>query len=249
MPISNLYAKSLGPKLQEQLAKLDFVTSGAVETWISSVDAFLKLKAVDNEYVPFIFNCKYLLDETLTTTTSVAGGDNGLKTDIQVRHLYIINVLQYMLGSSNKSGRSISSSSPIVKQAFSLLMQHYSNIPDKSVVPPAQRTVIEAAVFCHKSILIGDKTLVDTVQPQTHWTLRAMKKISACACCIAQEEEEEEEEEDNQEKDERVEKKSKVISATFSSSTAKINTSKEIKFVDGRAKFAFDPTSFAPGKI
>lgn len=241
LPISNLYATSLGPKLQEQLAKLDFVTAGAVETWISSVDSFLKLKAADSEYVPFVFNCKYLLDEAATNTTSITASDNDLKTEIQVRHLYIINVLQYMLGSRNKSGRSISSSSPIVEQAFSLFLQNYSNVTEKLVVPSAQRTVIEAAVFCHKSILIGDKTLVDTVQPLMHWTLRAMKKISACACCIAQEEEEED---GDEEKDQRVGNNVKPTPSIVSSSNTKINTSKQIKFVDGRAKFAFDPTNF-----
>jgi hypothetical protein len=186
------------------------------------------------------------LDEAATTTaTSATGVDNDLQTEIQARHLYIINVLQYMLGSRNKSGRSISSSSPIVEEAFSLFLQKYSKVTEKLVVPSAQSTVIEAAVFCHKSILIGDKTLVDTVQPLTHWTLRATKKISACACCIAQEEEEEEEEEDgDEEKDARIGNNVKATPSTVSSSNTKINTSKQIKFVDGRAKFAFDPTNF-----
>jgi hypothetical protein len=193
-------------------------------------------------------NCKYLLEEstiTTTTTTTATGGGSDQETELQVRQLCLINVLQYILGSSssNKSARSLSSSTPLVQQAFSLLVQHHSsNNPTNVVVTPNQRTTIEALVFCHKSILIGDKTLVDTVLPQLHWTLRAAKKKSSCACCLTPEEEEEEND-NSQKKPMEVSPPSHTVS--INASTTANNTSKHLKFVDGRAKFAFDPSAFA----
>ena len=53
------------------------------------------------------------------------------------------------------------------------------------------RATIEDCTFAHKMILIGDKTLPDTVIPKKEWSLKAAKKMTSCACCFPGEEDEE----------------------------------------------------------
>merc|ERR1712070_834104 len=44
------------------------------------------------------------------------------------------------------------------------------------------RTMIENCCFQHKQILIGNKTLQDTVLPKEHWTLKQASR-NGCSCC------------------------------------------------------------------
>ena len=85
-----------------------------------------------------------------------------------------------------------------------------------------QKEVIESCVFSHKSILIGDKTLLDTVQPRKEWSLKAAKKLQSCACCAVTDDD------DNPGPDEE-----KIVSKVT------------LGYVDGKTTFAFDPTKFA----
>lgn len=84
------------------------------------------------------------------------------------------------------------------------------------------KEMIEACVFCHKSILIGDKTLLDTVQPKKEWSLKAAKKLQSCACCAIPDDD------DNPGPDERI----------------NVSKSEPQRYVDGKVTFAFDPTKF-----
>ena len=96
---------------------------------------------------------------------------------------------------------------------------------------------IEACVFTHKAILLGDKTLIDTVQqPKEDWSLKAAKKLKSCLCCSHGEENDEDEENNNGElskpkleMDLSVPRCQKAVS----------------KYIDGKAQFAFDPTKFS----
>ena len=86
---------------------------------------------------------------------------------------------------------------------------------------------MEDCVFRHKSILLGDKTLLDTVLPSKEWTLKAAKKISGCSCCAPEDDEEDED------------------GATNSDGVDQSLALPQSTYVDGKAKFAFDPSKFA----
>ena len=228
LPIQNL-KKSLTPKFQSELAKLPHAVASSIETWMSSVDAFMCLKQElgPTEYLPFVLQLKFLFDATLTDEKS---------GKMPTRKLCLSNVLQYILGN-----RSRPLSQPLLQKAYDILLSF--DVKDMPAELSArQRNLVEACVFCHKSILIGDKTLTDTVQPQIKWTLKAAKKLTGCSCCAPEEEEEEAEgitsAKQNQTKTSRLDEAPEEP-------TARRGSNNNPKYVDGRTMFAFDPVAFS----
>merc|ERR1711982_147126 len=128
-----------------------------------------------------------------------------------------------------------------------------------------QDKIIEECVFLHKRILIGSKTLLDTVLPKDDWSLKAARKLFGCACCAPDDEEEEEEEEEDENTEK--EKKKNILPFDISSNnnnneiitnndkkneniTVFSNNKKQRpKYVDGKMGFAFDPTMFSKKMI
>ena len=102
---------------------------------------------------------------------------------------------------------------------------------------------MEKCVFTHKSILIGEKTLLDTVQPKEDWSLKAAKKLKSCLCCIPGEGEEEGDSDDEEGVNEDGEstRRNAGIDLTVPGAFA----TNRPKYVDGKAGFAFDPTAFS----
>jgi hypothetical protein len=220
--------------LPETLAKLNGVQASIVEAWMASVDIFLDMKAREkkNFYTPFVCRLGFLMKRS--------GIGNGDGSDLS--GLALKNVLQYITGSKSRA-----LSSDVMEKAEKCLSECRTNADDfvencKIVTNTPLAILIEKCVFTHKSILIGEKTLLDTVQPKEDWSLKAAKKLKSCLCCIPGEGDEEESDEDGaDEKDEGSKPKDKIdisMPGAFATTTGRSN------YVDGKAGFAFDPTRF-----
>lgn len=237
LPIQNLYNKMNNITFYSELAKLPSDVASSIESWMSSVDAFLQLKEDlgPTEYLPFVLQCKFLFQKD-----SIVQKESN-ETNSTVREMCLGNVLHYILG-VNKS-RPLSAS--LLQEAFDLLKsfdeEYHASL---SSLPNHHRKLVEATVFCHKKILIGDKTLIDTVVPQIKWTLKAAKKITGCACCAP---EEEDDDDDNERNNEAIQitDQTKASINTNASGSSTTETFGNPNYVDGRAKFAFDPSIFS----
>jgi hypothetical protein len=155
--------------LADSLSKLPISLADTVETWMSSVNAFLEMKENEatNDYLPYVLKLSLIVnDESLQDT------------DGNKRRLALTNVLQFITGS-----RSRPLPQGVIDAAVESLRDVTSKLPTLPSLSKKQRELVEDCVFQHKSILIENKTLMDTVMPQKEWTLKAAKKISGCACC------------------------------------------------------------------
>jgi hypothetical protein len=117
------------------------------------------------------------------------------------------------------------------------------------VTPPLQKA-IERIVFQHKLLLLPNKTILDTVQPVEQWTLKQPTKNGGCACCDEEPPDDDEEEADTfGRKMTNPAEEMTVASQSSSSSnnrkTTTMKTTRAFGYVDGKTKFAFDPTQFA----
>ena len=118
----------------------------------------------------------------------------------------------------------------------------------KYIVTPQIQKSIEQIIFQHKLILLPNKTLLDTVQPVEQWTLKQPTKNGGCACC-----DEEPEDDDNDDADGK--RKTNIGNdnpllrsgeeMTTSPTTNMKTTRTSFGYVDGKTKFAFDPSQFA----
>ena len=128
-----------------------------------------------------------------------------------------------------------------------------------SIISETERTAIENCVFQHKGILIGNKTLKDTVLPKQHWTLKQASR-GGCSCCDPDpfEEEMEEKQEEFRVPSSRlsvagVDVSPQVASTAvesiqiFATATKRdpATSQTNLGYVDGKRSFAFDPTKFA----
>ena len=193
--------------LADKLAKLPIQLADTTETWMSSVDAFFQMKENEatNDYLPYVLKLSFLVN------------DESLDTPDSTRRLALTNVLQFVTGS-----RSRPVPETVLDAAVESLRDFTNNMQPLPSLTRNQCALIEDCVFQHKSILIENKTLMDTVMPQKEWTLKAAKKISGCACCAPDEDEEEE----------------------LSNVAKKEANRSRPKYVDGKMGFAFDPTQF-----
>ena len=199
------------------LSKLPLHHADIVESWMDTVDTFLTLKEEEktNGYLPFVFKMDNLLaekDTALPTTTTTA------TTEHSKQHWALMSLLQYILGS-----RSREIPTEHVDAAQSWLQDYQPLVSASQRVSLEQRKAIQNAIFEHKSILIENKTLLDTVQPAQHWTLKEGDE-TGCYCCGP-----EDDEEHKFEQEEPIDNM--------------MGRDNEF-YVDGKTTFAFDPTRF-----
>ena len=204
-PVNRSLPKQI-PSLADALKDLPLIFADTTECWMTSVDAMLKLKESEktNQYLPFV--CRLPLLLTLGTP--------------EERQLALLNLLQFITGS-----RSRSLPEGTLHEAERVVKTYMAENPPKLSVSLLRP--MEDCVFRHKSILLGDKTLLDTVLPSKEWTLKAAKKISGCSCCAPEDDEEDED------------------GATNSDGVVQSLALPQSTYVDGKAKFAFDPSKFA----
>ena len=209
--------------LSESLAKVNGCQASIVESWMASVDTFLDMKSHEkkNFYAPFVCQMSFLMKR------SVFG-----KTDVDMSEMALKNVLQYITGSKS---RALPSS--VMTEAI-LCLNEMRCIFETAVkgceLSVTEKSLIEACVFTHKAILLGDKTLMDTVQPKEDWSLKAAKKVKGCLCCSPEEDEDEE----NEDGELSMPKLKMDLLGPRSPKTVS-------KYIDGKAQFAFDPTKFS----
>ena len=187
-PISQL--KSIR-KLGDALADLPADQAGIIEAWMASIDAYLKLKEEErtNNYTPFVCRMGFIMGRT--------GLGNLASNKVEeLNELALINLLQYVTGSRSR---------PLKDETVVAAKKALEEIKSKCVDDSEpfkqfshdEKKLLEACCFLHHGILIGDKTLMDTVQPQKEWSLKAARKLQSCACCDPEEEEEEDEDDIN----------------------------------------------------
>jgi hypothetical protein len=99
----------------------------------------------------------------------------------------------------------------------------------------SQVNAVEDCVFRHKSVLLGTKTLKDTVLPTQHWTLKAASK-AGCSCCAP-------EEVDEDELKYFAAKRAAEDGVDELFALSKPPRGKPT-YVDGKVAFAFDPSKF-----
>lgn len=218
------------------LCTLSAHQASAVESWMSSVDTFLTLK--ENErtsgYLPFVCRIGYLFAD-------IGRLGNGI---VDQSELALTNLLQYITGSRSRPleeqvFEAAKATLTICRDAEREEVQKYGKIASE-----AERVAIEACVFAHRGILIGDKTLLDTVQPKKDWSLKAAKKLTSCSCCAPGDDEEDEEE--GQTGENRVKDiKGSGISTIIGGGGGFIPNMAKSQYVDGKSAFAFDPSKFS----
>ncbi|KAL7533315.1 hypothetical protein ACHAWF_004451 [Thalassiosira exigua] len=221
------------------LANLNGVQASTVEAWVASVDTFLDMKAKEkkNFYTPFVCRMGFLMKR--------AGIGNGDGSDLS--GLALKNVLEYITGSKSRA-----LPEEVLSKAVSCMEEKRAKFEDavkEHKLDAPEKIPIEKCVFTHKAILIGEKTLLDTVRPKEDWSLKAAKKLKSCLCCMpgeGEEEDEEDEEENEQgggnDEGESNKLKSKLdlsVPGAFATAFGGRST-----YVDGKAQFAFDPTVF-----
>jgi len=210
------------------LANLNSSQASIVEAWMASVDMFLDMKSKEkkNFYTPFVCRAGFLMKRS-----GIGNGDGS-----DVSGLALKNVLEFISGSKSRA-----LPEEVLEAAQSSLKRKRSEFEDaiqSNKLTPDEKILIEKSVFTHKSILIGEKTLLDTVQPKEDWSLKAAKKLKSCMCCLepGQGDDEDESDDDGEGKGETAE--------NARSETDQSNAGKS-KYVDGKAQFAFDPTMFS----
>lgn len=211
--------------LENSLSLLPIAQAQIVETWMGSVDAFFKLKEDEfsNGYLPYILKLKYV-------------STNEFKPNSE-SYWILCSVLQYITGTRSR---------PLAEGVIDLAIEWMKDYNEKEQEPPVSisdtdKKLIEECVFNHKLILLGDKTLKDTVQGRQHWTLKEAAKKGGCACCGPDPLEEIEEED---ERKAAMMKKARGLDVA-DATEAKPSTPKSSGFVDGKLGFAFDPTRFS----
>mmetsp|Transcript_235 Transcript_235/g.364 ORF Transcript_235/g.364 Transcript_235/m.364 type:complete len:575 (+) Transcript_235:51-1775(+) len=226
-------------KLTSNLSKLPHHHADTLQAWMSSVDTFLSLKEKEstNGYMPFVCRMGFLMNQT----GRLGNGD----TDVS--ELAMINVLQYITGSRSRPLKeevldAAKSTLLDIKNAFD-----NQQIPEKYNINAQERINIEACVFCHKGILIGDKTLMDTVQPKKEWSLKAAKKLTSCACCMPGYGDEEDDEEQDAELKNGI--TNMAVPGAFADGISRRAKPKDLingtgKYVNATSSFAFDPSKF-----
>lgn len=219
--------------LPNQLANLNGMQASIVESWMASVDTFLEMKSKEkkNFYTPFVCRMGFLMKRS-----GIGNGDGRDLSEVALK-----NVLQYITGSKSRA-----LPAEVMSTAVSCMLEMRGKFEDAvegTKLTADEKTQIEKCVFTHKSILIGEKTLLDTVQPKEDWSLKAAKKLKSCLCCLPGEGDEEEESDSDD--DGQSSKPKDGVDLSMPGAFATNNTTGRSKYVDGKAQFAFDPTMFS----
>lgn len=215
-------------ELPKTLANLNGIQASIVEAWMASVDLFLDMKSKEkkNFYTPFVCRMGFLMKRS--------GIGNGNGDDMS--GLALKNVLEYVTGSKSRAVPK-----DVMDRANACMNEMRTTFEDDvkgCELSAEEKILIEKCVFTHKSILIGEKTLLDTVQPKEDWSLKAAKKLKSCMCCIPGEGDEDEEDEDEDGETEDGGNKDLSVPGAFATNNTRTG------YVDGKAGFAFDPTRF-----
>lgn len=217
VPLS--YDSSLGGeggRLEQAFGLVPIQQARIVESWMSSVDAYFKLKEDEstNGYLPYCFKVGYLVGDPV--------GNFEYGTD----SFWSLNsLLQYVTGC-----RSRSMPEGLIDAAKEWVKEYNEKQQMKAtvVLTEYERKMIENCCFQHKQILIGNKTLKDTVLPRQHWSMKQASR-AGCSCCGPDPYDEMEEEEE----EEKI----------FDTGGSRANNNNN--YVDGTTGFAFDPTRFS----
>lgn len=249
--------------LETALADLPVSHASIVEAWMSSVDSFLKLKDEEskNGYLPYVLRLDFF--------TSPLGNFQPQSASFWS----LSSLLQYITGT-----RSRPVPEGIMDSAIEFLKDYVvadaagaGAIANVTTTPLSAEQVkaLENCVFQHKSILLGNKTLKDTVLPTQHWSLKQASR-AGCSCCGPDPLDEEEEEEEAQRSNGITSNKiggfnmntpGAFAMALKSTTSTAVNTiqgptsitpavtpasaPKSTGYVDGKMSFAFDPTKFS----
>eukprot|EP00934_Nitzschia_sp_Nitz4_P008313 Nitzschia sp. Nitz4//scaffold24_size164493//130329//132032//NITZ4_002347-RA/size164493-processed-gene-0.211-mRNA-1//1//CDS//3329544171//8303//frame0 len=231
------------------LAALSIAQAEITEAWMASVNAFFQLKddETKNGYLPYVFNVGYLTKPK---------GNFAPKSD---SYWSLSSVLQFITGTRSKPvAEGVMDSGIEFLKDYIAAQQH--GVP----LVEADRKAMENCVFQHKSILIGNKTLKDTVQPTQHWTLKQATR-AGCSCCGPDPYDEQEEEEAKAAENEGAREKgagaldmsapgafAMAFKAPTSSASGEVEATpapaaapKSSGYVDGKMSFAFDPSKFS----
>lgn len=221
--------------LPDTLSKLNSSQASIVEAWMASVDVFLDMKSKEkkNFYTPFVCRLGFLMKRS-----GIGNGDGSDLSDLALK-----NVLEFISGSKSRA-----LPEKVLEAAKSSLKRKRSEFEDavqSNKLTPDEKILIEKSVFTHKSILIGEKTLLDTVQPKPDWSLKAAKKLKSCLCCLPGEGDEEDESDNEGETTGETVDNGRSDTDQSQSNGRSDNKGGKPKYVDGKAQFAFDPTMFS----
>jgi hypothetical protein len=241
LPSNSPLSKSVS-NLEKALAQLPITQAQAVESWMSSVDAFFRLKDDEqkNGYLPYVFKLSLL---------TKPGSDFAPSTD---SFWSLSSLLQYVTGT-----RSRPVADGIMDAAREFLKDYNRDDADPPMtISEADKASLENCVFLHKSILLGNKTLKDTVLPTQHWTLKQASR-AGCSCCGPDpyDEQEDEDDEAQEQGGMTVAGVDMSVPGAFASvlnsesnapsSSAPAPQSANPGYVDGKLGFAFDPSKFS----
>merc|ERR1712238_423279 len=207
-----------GGRLEQALVHVPVEQARIVETWMSSVDAYFKLKQEEstNGYLPYCFKLSFLIGDPV--------GNFEYGTD---SYWSLSSLLQYVTGCRTKAiPKGVMDAAKEWIKDFNQAQEVEQQQTD---VSEYEREMIENCCFQHKQILIGNKTLLDTVLPKEHWTMKQASR-AGCSCCGPDPYDEMEEEEE----EEKI----------FDTGGSRANNNNN-NYVDGTTGFAFDPTRFS----
>jgi len=147
-------------ELPGTLSSINGVQASIVESWMASVDTFLDMKSKEkkNFYTPFVCRLGFLMKRS--------GIGNGRGDDLS--EIALKNVLEYITGSKSRA-----LPKEVMDVAVSCLEDMratFEGVVEGSKLNADEKMLIEKCVFTHKAILIGEKTLLDTVQPKEDWS-------------------------------------------------------------------------------
>ena len=220
-------ASLMQPRYLQAMAGLSRQHASLVETWMACASAYLALKE-DNEkipeaYLPYVCKLEFLYYGKLEHGSSA--------------YWALRSLLQYMTGTkSTELSASVMEATAKVLAEFT---DAYGKLPPITDLSPQEQGAMQEVVFCHKSILIANKVLVDTCLPAEHWQLKQASR-KGCSCCVLEAEVEEQMNEaplvrglalngDNNDGEDDGED---VVHSAKSG------------YIDGTAMFAFDPSRF-----
>lgn len=228
-PLRSSLTKSV-LNLTPALAGLRLYHADIVESWMASVDTFFQLKENDskNGYLPYTLKLGLLIGEP-----------NGSLEPESERFYSLSSLLQFITGC-----RSRPLQEGVLDAAREWLRdfahKHSKEVQNQTRLTDEENKAVENCVFKHKLILIGDKTLKDSVNPTKHWQLKWAAK-RGCACCAPEDDEDEEAREGQLARMMNT----TGVSRDDSRVSSEGDTGGKSNYVDGKASFAFDPSQFS----
>ena len=225
-----------GGSLERALAEVPLQQARNVEAWISSVDAYLKLKngEPNNGYLPYCFKLAYLISE------AVGNFKHGTDSYWSLKSL-----IQYVTGCQ---GRAISEE---VFHAAKEWLEDYilaeaaeqEEIDNLVALTEYDRTRIQNCCFQHKLILLCDTTLQDTVLPINRWATERTSR-NGCSCCGPSSYDLLEEEENVTKSGRAIGTKLKKTDDTNQPMKTSVSD-KTNGYVDATKVYAFDPMGYS----